>query len=139
MATSIFADKAILPTDEMVNEVLKNNQALWDQLQAHLLQNYSDIEKQWKYYSNKAGWTLVVKKKKRTLFYFLPCLAYFKILFVFGEKAVAVAQHSTLPQPLIDDILAATAHMEGRSFFVDVKQEEDLSSVKTLLKVKDES
>lgn len=138
MATSIFDDKAIIPDDSMVACALADQMVLWDSLKSHVMGNVEDINQGWKYYSKKSGWTLIFKKKDRTLFYFVPCSGYFRIGFVFGEKAVRAAEKAPVPEHIIETILAAAAHVEGRSFFVDIKDKKDLEIVFTLLKIKEE-
>ena len=139
MATSIFDEKAVIPNDEMVREVLANANEFWDKLKLHVVNNYNDIVQEWKFYSKKAGWSLIFKQNKRTLFYFIPCAGYFMIAFVFGEKAEKMAKQSYIPEHIKKTIASATPYIEGKSFFVDVKNEEDVDAVYTLLKIKKEA
>lgn len=139
MATSFFCDKAIIPDDNMVDIVLAHKKAFWDELKTYVLENYQDVNQSWKYYSKKAGWSLVFKTKNRALFYFIPCDGYFKILLVFGEKAVKAAEQSSIPEYIKEAISAAIPYVEGKSFFVDVKDEKVLNAIFTLLKIKEES
>jgi len=139
MATSFFDNRAIIPDDSIVDAVLVDTKSLWDKLKAHVLENYQGINQIWKYYSKKSGWSLVFKIKDRTLFYFIPCDGYFKISLVFGEKAVKAAAQSSIPECIKDTIFAAIPYIEGKSFFVDVKNEKDLESLFVLLKIKNES
>ncbi|MDR0767509.1 MAG: DUF3788 domain-containing protein [Methanosarcinales archaeon] len=139
MATSIFDDKAAIPNDEMVGAVLADTNAFWEKLKSYVIENYPGISQDWKFYSKKAGWSLVFKQKSRTLFYFVPCHEYFMIAFVLGEKAAKTAEQSSISEHIKKTIAAATPYVEGKSFFVDVKNEKDLESVYTLLKIKEES
>lgn len=139
MATSIFDDKGVIPNDDMVSMVLADKNVLWERLKNYVSESYHDTNQSWKYYSKKAGWSLVFKKKDRTLFYFIPCDAYFKISFVFGDKATNTAEQSLLPEHIKMAISTAPKYAEGKSFFVDVKEESDLEPVMTLMKIKDES
>jgi len=139
MATSIFDEKATIPNDEMVSIVLADTNGLWDKLKSHVINNYNDIIQDWKFYSKKAGWSLIFKQNKRTLFYFVPCDGYFMIAFVFGGKAEKVAEQSSIPEHIKKTIASAAPYVEGKSFFVDVKNEEDVDSVCTLTKIKNES
>jgi len=139
MATSIFDNKAVIPDDAMVDTVLADMKPFWDAVKAHVAENYRGIMQSWKYYSKKAGWSLVFKAKDRTLFYFIPCDGYFRIALVFGEKAVSAAKQSSIPEHIKETISAAAAYVEGKSFFVDVKNEADVEPVLTLLRIKDEA
>jgi hypothetical protein len=139
MATSIFGDKATIPNDEMIETVLADTNELWDKLKSHIIENYQDISQDWKFYSKKAGWSLVFKQKSRTLFYFVPCNEYFMVAFVLGEKAERIAEQSSIPEHIKETIASATSYVEGKSFFVSVKDEKGLEPVFTLLKIKQES
>jgi hypothetical protein len=129
MATSIFDDKATIPNDEIVDKVLAGSSKLWVALNSHITKNYKDISKDWKFYNKKAGWSLVFKQKKRTLFYFIPCDGYFMIAFVFGAAAEKAAQQSEIPEHIKEIIADAVSYVEGKSFFIDVKDEKDLASI----------
>jgi len=136
MATSIFGEKAIIPDDEMVSAVLADTNGLWDKLKSHVADNYKGTIQDWKFYSKKAGWSLIFKQNKRTLFYFVPCKGYFMIAFVFGEKAEKTAEQSSLPAYIKKSIASAIPYVEGKSFFVDVKNEMDTEAVYALIKIK---
>ena len=136
MATSFFDEKAILPDDHMVDGVLADTKDLWGKLKAHVAVHYQGIDQSWKYYSKKAGWSLVFKGKNSALFYFIPCEGYFKISLVFGKKAVQAAERSAIPEHIKETIAAAVPYVEGKSFFVDVKDEKDVEAVCALLKIK---
>jgi len=138
MATSIFDVKEQIPDDNNIAEVLGSAKKLWDTLKTHIFENYKGVKDEWKFYSKKSGWTLVFKKKSRTLLYFIPCKEYFKVFFVFGENAINASKISLLPEQILKRIFEATTYVEGTSFDVDVKNEQDLESVYTLLKIKDE-
>ena len=138
MATSIFDDKAIIPNNDMVDAVLADTNILWDKIKSYVSENYQGISQEWKYYSKKAGWNLVFKQKKRTLFYFVPCQSWFIIAFVLGEKAVNTALQSPLPNNVKEAISDAAVCAMGHSFFVDVKDEQDLEPVFTIMRIKEE-
>jgi len=138
MATSIFDNKATIPNEEMVATALADTNELWDRLQSHVKEHYQTTSRDWKFYSKKAGWSQVFKQKSRTLFYFVPCNEYFMIAFVLGKKAEKIAEQSSIPENIKKTIDAATPYIEGKSFFVDVRDEKDVETVFTLLKIKAE-
>jgi len=43
MATSIFDNKAITPTDEMVNLAIGETKLFWDKLQSYVDENYQGL------------------------------------------------------------------------------------------------
>ena len=138
-AASIFDDKTAVPNDEMVDAALSGTSGLWNECKLHVAENYHNTGQEWKYYSRKAGWSLVFRQGKRTLFYFIPCSGYFMVAFVLGEKAEKAAERSSLPEHIRQRIASAVPYAEGKSFFVDVKDESDLESVFTLLRIKEGS
>jgi len=137
MATSIFDDKAIIPNDSMVEMAIADAKPLWDTLKSHVAENYQGISSEWKMYSKKAGWNLVFKQSKRTLFYFVPCKSHFIIAFVLGEKAVEMALGSPVSEKAETEIRNADICAMGHSFFIYVKGGQDLEDVFTLLKIKE--
>ena len=139
MATSIFDNKSVIPSDEMVCTVLAETISLWDKVKSHVSESYQGITQEWKFYSKKAGWSLIFKQGKRTLFYFIPCDGYFMIALVYGEKAEKAAEQSSIPEHIKKIIASAASYVEGKSFFVDVKNEDDLEPIFTLLKIKEDS
>ena len=139
MATSIFDNKAIVPTDSMVDGAIADAKPLWDKLKSHVSENYQGVNQEWKMYSKKAGWNLVFKQSKRTLFYFVPCENHFIIAFVLGEKAVNTAMQSSLSEDTKEEISKADVCAMGHSFFVTVKNVQGLDDAIALLKIKAES
>ena len=137
MATSIFDNKAVVPNDSMVDSALAGSKVIWDKLKSHIAEYLPGINQEWKMYSKKAGWSLVFKQGKRTLFYFVPCENHFIIAFVLGEKAVNAAMQSPLSANTKEAISDADVCAMGHSFFVVVKGNQDLDDVIALLKIKE--
>ena len=135
MALSIFDDKAVMPNDEMVAAALSDSKALWDGLKDYV-SAACDMGEQWKFYSKKAGWSLVVKSGDRTILYLIPQENCFKANFVLGEKAVAAAQASDLPEWAIDLILGAKPYMEGRSIMIELSADTGIDTAKKLIDIK---
>lgn len=131
MAESIFGDKTTLPTAVALAAALKDNKPLWDQM-LHL----SGGQGEWKFYTKAAGWTYPVKLKKRTLFYLLPKDGWFRLTFVFGERAVLAAAAVALPEPVLMALQQARAYAEGRSVAMDIKSAADLDTFQKLLQLK---
>jgi len=136
MATSIFDNKAVTPTEDMVSTAIAESKPLWDKLQKYNEENHQGLMSEWKMYSKKSGWNLIFRQKKRTLFYFVPCDNHFIIAFVLGEKAVEVALQSPISEKAKAEIKDADTCAMGHSFFVYVRTEQDLDDVFELLKIK---
>jgi hypothetical protein len=137
MSLSAFGDKAAIPDEKMIAAVLADGKPIWDGIREHVRSAYKEINEEWKFYSRSAGWSLVVRSGKRTLFYFIPQNGYFKINFVLGGKAADAAQSSGLPAHILKMISEARPYAEGRSFMMDVKEKEDAGTAIRLMDIKD--
>ena len=131
MAESVFGEKGIIPDEEALKISLKDNKKLWDKMI-----NLSGGSGEWKFYSKAAGWTYPVKLAKRTLFYMMPKEGWFRLIFVFGERAVEAAKSAGLPEQVLNDLLQATAYVEGRSVSVDINNEENIKTAQKMLQLK---
>ncbi len=136
MALSIFEDKIKKPEDEDIREALNGSCRLWEEIKEYMVSNLGTMTEEWKFYGKSSGWTLLLKHKKRTIIYMFPGKDFFTTLFVYGDKAMEQAGTSNLPDYIIDRIHSAEPYMEGRSFQVEVKSEQDLAHVKVLIDIK---
>lgn len=139
MSKVVFDTKFVQPTNEELNTTLNDTARVWQQLIKTVYEMDDTIKEEWKFYSKKSGWVLLLKQKKRTLFYLIPTVDYFEVLFVFGERAVAASQNTNLPFAIRSEIENAVAYREGRSFRAIVKNVSDLDDVFTLLHIKIEN
>ena len=131
MAESIFGEKTIKPDDTALSAALKNSYALWTKML-----ELSGGAGEWKFYSKAAGWSYQVKSGKRALFYMQPKDGFFRLTFVLGEHAVKAAASADLPAAVLDDLMRATAYVEGRSFAIDVGCDADIETAEKLLRLK---
>jgi hypothetical protein len=136
VSLSIFGEKAAVPNEEALAEVLKDSVVLWYRIKDHAAAAYGNANEEWKYYSKKAGWSLVIKSGGRTILYLIPLDACFKVNYVFGEKAAADAMTAGLPEQIVTQISEAKVYAEGRSFMVDVRTKEDADIAKKLVDIK---
>ncbi len=136
MASSLLDDKSIQPDDAQLQTVLGKSFELWVDINEHLEETYGAVTPEWKFYSQKSGWIRKTLLKKRNLFFFLPVENYFKITFVFGDKAVAAVEQSDLPQGIADELKNARKYMEGRGIQIVVKSADDVKNVKKLIDIK---
>ncbi len=136
MADNIFDDKSKKPTDKMLKATLGKTYTLWERMKKHLKETYGDLTEDWKFYGQKYGWQLKTYQKKRNLFFFIPGKDYFKITFVYGDKAAEKVQKSDLPDNIKTTLKNAKKYMEGRGLSIEVKSIEDLEIVKKLIGIK---
>ena len=136
MALSAFTDKASTPRPRDLKETLGRSSALWDGLRDHLAAEYQPLTEKWVMYSEKWGWSLQLKRKKRTILYMTPCKKHFLVGFVLGEKAVKAAHESDLPDSVLNLIDSAPKYPEGRGLRVEVRTKRDLGLIEKLAAVK---
>lgn len=136
MSESVFDNKTIKPDTKDLNNVLGKTLEYWQDFRTYIEEKYGPLTEDWKFYNQKSGWILKVLKKKRNLFFMIPYENYFKITFVFGDKAVTVVEKSDLPKEIINSLLNARKYMEGRGIQVVVKDLEALNNIKKLVEIK---
>lgn len=120
------------PTAEEIEAQLGSSFAAWEAL----LGAHPDLRPEWKWYGPKNGWTLKLFDGKRNLCFLSPGDGRFLAAFVLGHDAVERALKSTLPPELRREIAGARTYPEGRPARIEVRAEEDLGPVHTLLEIK---
>lgn len=133
---SIFIDKSVTPSNTMLSEALGRSYKHWESIKQTLGIQYGELTEEWKYYGSSSGWTLKLLLKKRNLFFFAPCKKYFRIAFVFGDKAVKAAEGSDLPPGMIQELKNAKRYAEGRGLRIEVKKQSDIKNIITLVGIK---
>jgi len=68
--------------------------------------------------------------------YLVPCKGHFRVTFIFGDKAVAAAEQSTLPESILEMLRSARRYAEGRAIRFEVRKQEDVENVKKLIEIK---
>jgi len=136
MSANVFIDKLAKPNDQALVRALGKTYPLWAEIEKHIATTLGESIEEWKYYGMKSGWTVKTLYKKRNLFFFTACKGYFRIAFVFGDRAVAEIVTSDLPKAMIEEITNAKKYAEGRGIRIDVKTRRDVESVKKLIAFK---
>jgi len=136
MSANVFIDKLAKPDDQALVRALGKTYPLWAEIEKHIATTLGKSVEEWKYYGLKSGWTMKTLYKKRNLFFFTACEGYFRIAFVFGDRAVAEILKSDLPKAVIEEITNAKKYAEGRGIRIDVKTRRDVESVKKLIAFK---
>lgn len=136
METNAFMDKSVQPDDGQLARVLGKSLIFWKAIKQHLAQNHGDFTEEWKFYNTKSGWTLKVLLKKRNLFFFVPLQGYFRLAFVFGDKAVAAVERSDLPEMIKNELKHARKYAEGRGIRLEVISQKDVEHIKKLIDIK---
>jgi len=136
MTPNAFINKTKQPTNTELSAALGPARETWDQLLAELERNFGADVREWNSYSPKAGWSLRVKCKKRTIVWLAPCPGLFRAAFIFGDKAVMAAQNSGLPKRILNMIAEAPKYPEGTGLRLEVKSSKDMSVLKKLTAIK---
>jgi hypothetical protein len=136
MLPNAFIDKPKKPTAAELTAALGPVKAFWDQLLAGLADEHNLTVQEWNSYSPKAGWSLRLKLKGRNILYLGPCQGAFRVAFVLGDKAVAAARQSDLPQSIIKIISEAKRYPEGTAVRLEIKQAKDIGIVTKLAGIK---
>jgi Protein of unknown function (DUF3788) len=132
MSPNAFIGRTKPPTDDELSAELGAVRVLWDELLAELALPIQ----QWHSYSPKAGWSLKLLLKKRTIVYLAPCHGSFRVAFILGDKAVEAARQCRLPKAVIKIIDEAPRYAEGTGVRLEITARKDLAAVKTLAEVK---
>lgn len=136
MSASIFDDKNKKPTDKKLKDALGKTYNLWEETKKHIKEEYGKVIEDWKFYNVRSGWLLKTLLKKRNLFFFIPLKGFFKLSFIFGDKAVGAVQKSDLPENIKTTLKNAKKYMEGRGLSIGVKTSEDVEIAKKLIEIK---
>lgn len=97
---------------------------------------YGHLKSEWKYYNKKSGWTLKLFNKKRNVLYVVPCNKYFRIAFIFGDRASDKIFNSDLPEVIKKDLSETKKYAEGRTIQIEVRNETDLNNILQLIQIK---
>ena len=133
---SIFTDKAIVPTIEDLDGKIGKTYSLWMQIREFVYQKYPNGVEDWNYPGKKYGWSFRIKDKKRAILYFLPRENYFKVAFVFGQKALDQILETTISESIKNELLSAKKYAEGRDIRIDVTNEQNIQDILKLIEIK---
>ena len=136
MLPNAFIGKRHPPTDAELSGALGPAKAIWDQLLAGLAAEHKLTVQEWNSYSPKAGWSLQLKRKERNILYLGPCKGAFRAAFVLGDKAVAAARKSDLPQRVIKIINQSKRYAEGTAIRFETVRAKDIKPVVQLAGIK---
>jgi len=136
MPEILFGDKNIIPNDKLLFEKIGKSFEYWVEIQRHVKSNYENIINEWKYYGKNYGWQLKTLLKKRNLFFLIPSEGSFKVVFIFGDKAVDAIKNSNISDELKRAVVESKKHAEGRGLSIIVKNKKSLIDIKTLISIK---
>jgi hypothetical protein len=136
---SIFIQKGMKPTKEDLKKELGDTFELWTTLAEFTKKANPDSFEEWKYSSEKYGWSFRISDKKRVLIYLLPRDNFFKVAFVFGQKATDKILDSNISESIVKEIKLAKVYAEGRGIRIEIKNKSITNDIKKLIKIKIEN
>lgn len=136
MATSIFDEKLVEPDKKQFSYALGDTTIVLDNIFEFITKKYPEINDEWKFYNKKSGWIFKVYSKKRAIFYLVPREGFFIIAFILGDKATDRVIASNLPDDIKQTLINEKKYMEGRALRLEVKNEDILENIKTLIEIK---
>ncbi len=86
METQLLRNPEILPSEEVLQDVLKNSFPVYIELIKAITNNTLGLVPEWHYYNDGKAWLCKVVFKKKTIFWLSVWEQYFKIAFYFTEK-----------------------------------------------------
>jgi hypothetical protein len=131
-----FIGKTTAPTDAELSAALGDARPAWDQLLAELAGELGVNVREWSSYSVKAGWSLRLKRKSRTIVWLGPRAGAFLVAFILGDKAMRAAKASKLPRRIVEIMNEAPKYPEGTGVRMVIKAVKDLAAIKTLAAIK---
>jgi len=134
--TNAFIGRIVQPTPAEIERVLEKSAPAWKQFIEWMVKCESVGEEEWKSSSAKYGWSLLMKKKKRTVVYLAPAVDCFRVSFVLGPRAVEAARESDLPPDTKKAIEDAPRYSEGTGVRFVVRYLKDLEPLRTLVQIK---
>jgi len=134
--TSVFTDKNLKPMETDLSDKLGAKYELWNRIYNMVFSKYPGGLAEWNYPGKNYGWGFRIKDKKRAIIYLLPRDQYFKVAFVFGDKAVKEIMESKVSDEIKLSISKATKYAEGRGIRIDVKDDSILFDIERLIDIK---
>lgn len=136
MDISIFAEKTQKPSDDDLPKVLGETHRLWIILRDYVVNKYPNAVEEWNFPGAKYGWSFRIKDKKRAIIYFLPRAGFFKVAFVYGQKAMNEILTSNISEQIKTDLKNARVYAEGRGIQIEVSDDSVLSDIQKLVDIK---
>ena len=136
MSEISFYDKNIKPDDNLLAEKTGETFKYWVEIKKHIKEHCGETTEEWKFYGKNYGWQLKTFYKKRNLFFLIPGESSYKIVFIFGDKAVSEIEKSDISEDLKNTVINAKKYAEGRGLAVEVEDEKYISDIKTLINIK---
>lgn len=136
MSEIVLNDKNFKPDDTVISSIIGTNLKYYKEIKDYIKKSYDNITEEWKFYGQKYGWQLKIFYKKRNLLFIIPSESYFRIVFIFGDKAVERIEDSEISEKLKREVKTAKKYAEGRGISIKVEDENYIEDIKRLIDIK---
>jgi hypothetical protein len=136
METIVFPDKDKMPGEAEVKKVLGKTYLVWQKVCNLVYAKVPGALSEWNFPGVKYGWSFRVKSKKRVIIYFLPRPGFFRVAFVFDNRAYNEIMRSSVSEEIKNSLTSAKVYAEGRGIRIDVTSENVLPDIVQLLDIK---
>jgi hypothetical protein len=136
MLPNAFVGRTRKPSEAELSEALGPAKEPWDALVARLAEDHGVRDQEWKSYSPKAGWSLRLARKKRTIVWLAPCPGAMRVAILLGDRALAAARQAKLPKRLRKALDEAVRYPEGTAARIDVRSARDVPGLARLAEIK---
>jgi hypothetical protein len=136
MDASVFMDKAQMPSENDLKQVLGEKHKLWMEIRKRVLHAYPGASESWNFPGKKYGWSYRIRDNKRAIIYFLPRERAFMVAFVFGGKATDAILDSEVSEEIKTELKNAKDYAEGRGIRIPVQDRESLEDIFHLIDFK---
>ena len=86
MEKQLLRERDIIPTKEVLNDVLGNVYSVLEEVETRLTQSEFALSFDWHYYNDGKSWLCKVSHKKKTVFWLSVWEGFFKTTFYFMER-----------------------------------------------------
>ena len=131
---SIFLDKNKMPDSNDLKVALGKTYQWWQAIYEYVLLKYPKGTEKWN--CSKYGWSFRINDKKRAILYLLPRDKFFKVAFVFGQKATDIILQSNISNIIKKELESAKVYAEGRGIRMVIKNDSLMDDIKKLVDIK---
>ena len=133
---SCFVDRTREPGLASVRKALAGARLAWDDLEAHLAEQYG-LKGFFRFmYGERYGWALRFDRSGRLVLAMYPNNGYLKVQIIHGWLQLAEAAKMKLPTHVVKVIEAAKDYPEGKWLFVPVRSVKHARDLRNLIALK---
>ncbi len=125
-----------MPVPADLTEKLGDSYPLWQKISQYVHLKYPGAEDEWLYSGDKYGWGMRIKVRKRAILYLLPRDRFFKVAFVFGQKATELIMKSRVSDLIKSELDSARVYAEGRGTRIEITNDSQVPDICMLVDYK---